>query len=521
MPYLPIERLIRQSRFAPDLDQPFALVEKVANVRQVSALNDLARKAGLQAGMPVADAQNLCPTLQTMAHNKKADARFLENLGLWGLQFSPLVMPLSPDGLAFNISGCDHLFGGEQMMAEQCRTQYAAQGLTTRLAVADTVQAARAVARYGKGALSIIDTGRLPHERALGPLPLYALAPDQKTYRALQAVGLRKVADLKRVSRAALARRYSDALQTAYDQALGYQAEPFTPLLPPAIYRQSRNLVNPLTSFPHLCDVAGRLSVPLAKQLEENGLGAQQLRLIFFRVDGEAVWFDVRLGTCSHDAAHFTRLLHDRLRQFEDRIDAGFGFERAILEAVETTPFDHQQQVMAQEKQQATSNVDQAVVALADRLRARFGDQSIQQFYARASHWPERSCRMGAYEAQAQAWDNHTKMRPLSLFNPPHLIDVVADSADTAPVRFVWRHQVFDIVHAEGPERIAPEWWLLPEAVRKAGPEVQRRFRSRDYYRVEDKDGHRFWLFCRGTDGAVVGSADSLQPQWFLHGLFG
>lgn len=73
--------------------------------------------------------------------------------------------------------------------------------------------------------------------------------------------------------------------------------------------------------------------------------------------------------------------------------------------------------------------------------------------------------------------------------------------AGEAPVRFRWRRQTHRVVRAEGPERIAAEWWRAaapppPDAVR-------------DYWRVEDGDGRRFWLFREGRGGG-----------WYMHGLF-
>lgn len=493
----------------------------MGNVRQVTALNPAARKMGLRIAMPVADAQNVHPDLQTMDHDKKADARFLKRLGLWGLQFSPLVMQQAPDGLAFNITGCAHLFGNEQAMAAHVRAQCKAQGLTARIAIADTTIAASAIAKYGADELVVIPQGQNAHEQALAPLPLYALAPDHKTYVALKSVGLKKIADLKRAARSAFARRYPPALITSYDQALGHQAEPFEPLLPPAVHREARQCVDPLISLEDLCEAANRLTPSLALQLERAGFGATRLRLMFFRVDGQVLWFEVRMGTASYDSSHFARLLHDRLRQYEDSIEAGFGFDRALLEAVETAPFEYAQTDTEYIKRYAETCADPAITALADRLRARFGDHAVQRFYPRASHWPERSCKLGTDDGQDQGWSGHQAQRPLTLFNPPQMIDAIAEVPDAAPVRFFWRHQVFDIAYAEGPERIAPEWWLLPEAIRKAGPDVIKRFRSRDYYRVEDQQGHRFWLFRRGLYDADFMPSNNNEPQWFIHGLFG
>jgi protein ImuB len=72
---------------------------------------------------------------------------------------------------------------------------------------------------------------------------------------------------------------------------------------------------------------------------------------------------------------------------------------------------------------------------------------------------------------------------------------------DGPPKRFTWRRISHDVVRAEGPERIAPNWLRAPDD------------RTRDYYRVEDRNGRRFWLYSEGP-------RDGMTPQWYLHGIF-
>jgi protein ImuB len=95
--------------------------------------------------------------------------------------------------------------------------------------------------------------------------------------------------------------------------------------------------------------------------------------------------------------------------------------------------------------------------------------------------------------------------RPIRLFERPEPIDAVATVPDGPPVLFFWRRARHELAAIEGPERIAPEWWK-PEA-----PEL-----SRDYFRAEDREGHRFWLFREG-----LFASETAEPRWYLHGLFG
>jgi protein ImuB len=91
--------------------------------------------------------------------------------------------------------------------------------------------------------------------------------------------------------------------------------------------------------------------------------------------------------------------------------------------------------------------------------------------------------------------------RPMTLFSRPQGIEAIATVPDGPPIRFRWRRVLREVVRAEGPERISGDW--MSNA------------RTRDYYRVEDQDGRRYWLFREGLYGE-----SETALQWFVHGLF-
>jgi len=88
---------------------------------------------------------------------------------------------------------------------------------------------------------------------------------------------------------------------------------------------------------------------------------------------------------------------------------------------------------------------------------------------------------------------------------------VLAEIPEGPPARFTWRRVSRRVVKAEGPERIAPEWW------RAVSPKASSPARPRDYYRIEDEDGHRYWVF---RDG-LYQESELGPPGWYLHGVFG
>ncbi len=133
-------------------------------------------------------------------------------------------------------------------------------------------------------------------------------------------------------------------------------------------------------------------------------------------------------------------------------------------------------------------------------------------YVAQETHIPERAAKAAPAVATRpsqtpwpQPQPGEPPSRPLQMFNPPEPIETMAEVPDGPPLRFRWRRVLHEIARAEGPERIAPEWW------RDGNDEP-----TRDYYRVEDTHGRRFWVFRRG----YYGEEERHPPRWFLHGVF-
>ena len=95
--------------------------------------------------------------------------------------------------------------------------------------------------------------------------------------------------------------------------------------------------------------------------------------------------------------------------------------------------------------------------------------------------------------------------RPVRLFRRPEPIEVTAPLPDDPPILFRWRGRLHRVRLAEGPERIGSEWW-------RRRIETVSTDQIRDYYRVEDEGGARYWVFRAGPGGST---------KWWLHGVFG
>jgi protein ImuB len=160
---------------------------------------------------------------------------------------------------------------------------------------------------------------------------------------------------------------------------------------------------------------------------------------------------------------------------------------------------------------EAKPDEDKEIAFLVDRLSARFGSHRVLSFLAQDTHIPEAAgVAIPAQHApdSAAEWDRREHgeppRRPLRLFAKPEPIDAIAEAPDSPPASFQWRRMRHRVRKAEGPERIAMEWWQSGE-----------RKPTRDYFRVEDEEGRRFWLFREGLYGR-----ETAASRWFVHGLF-
>ncbi len=470
---------------------------------------------GLHAGMSLADARAIVPALRTRTATPEADAAALRRLAHWCTRFTPWTNVDGTDGLWLDISGCAHLFGGEEALLAEIARRLRGLGLTCRLGLAETPGAAWAMARFGPG--SAPADGRIAPggiEAALARLPVQSLRLAPETAALLERFGLARVGALYAIPRPALARRFSasaqgEALLTRLDQTLGRVSEPIAPLQPAPAYRTRRAFPEPVLSGDVIENVAVQLIDDLTAVLARDHQGARRLTLQAFRVDGTCASIGIALARPSRNRGHMARLLQEK----RDCLDPGFGIDLVILNATGTEPLAPQQ--MSLVGQSVEPGDEAALAELIDRLANRFGPQNIVCAGVRQSHWPERAAvwhgpaRAVATKTPAPAAPVHVLpgSRPFLLFTRPEPVLVLAEIPDGPPLSFTWRRVKRPVVRAEGPERITPEWW------RPGGPEDGI---VRDYYRIEDACGRRYWLFRAG----LYGDAEHPRPRWYIHGLF-
>ena len=453
--------------------------------------------------MGLADARAMYPKLPVVEADPEADQRLLEGIADWCDRYTPLIGLDPPDGLLLDVTGCAHLFGGEAALARNLVRRLAKQGLRARVAVADTAGCAWGVAHYGKQ--GIVPAGET--QAAMRSLPIAALRVDAETVTVLKTSGLTCVADLISRPRAPFAARFGKELLLRLDQALGRIEEPISPRLPLPAAMAERRFADPIAREADVLGTIEKLASQLVTVLDRRGEGGRLFQVALFRADGAVHRLELGTGSPLRDPSRVRRLFEDRLAVLGDAVDPGFGFDMIRLSALVTERIDPAQTGLGGDDHA------EELAHLIDRLGARFGLRRVTRIVPQDTHIPEyAAAAVPAHAVRAATTplrlieqDTRAQARPLRLFERPQPIDVTAEVPDGPPVQFQWRRTKYRVIHAEGPERIAMEWWRD-----NRGSEL-----TRDYFRVESSHGTRMWLYREGLYGREV-----TRPHWYLHGLF-
>jgi protein ImuB len=511
LPFLPTERLrSRRGSAAPDNEAPFALVEKQKNAQSLCALNAAALRAGLVPGLSLADARARLPQLAVAEIDRPADAQILARLAARCERYTPLTALDEPHGLVLDVTGCAHLFGGEQGLFACVLQDIDQQGFSVRAAVAGTPDCARALARFSAGGVFLPEDQRA----AVARLSLAALEMDDERLQALRRAGLKTLGDVAARSSRLFAARFGDDFSRKIERLLGREDVRINPLRPPPDCMVERHFIEPLTHAESIETALRDLMLETANLLARRGQGGRVFEAGFFRADGLVRRLQLETLRPTRDPKTLFRLFREKLDALADPLDPGFGFDALRVAVPRTENFETAQ---ADFSGAAAQESEQELSELLDRLTTRFGRERVLRFVHLDTYEPERESpavpAAVTTSAKLTPWPvpepGQPPARPLTLFDPPQPVEVLALAPDGPPARFRWRKKLHDVLRAEGPERIAPDWARLgPESF---GPEAP----TRDYYRVEDAEGRRFWLFRRG----LYERGDE-TPRWFMHGLF-
>ena len=543
---------------------PLAIVAKIKSALRVVAIDEIAERRGIRLGATLADARGAVPDLVVAEADDAADHALLEKLADWCDRYTPLVALDFPHGLFLDISGCAHLFSrhgddGEKTLLADLLHRLAGQGFEVRGAIASTAGAAWALSHYGAGGAILPGA----EAAAIADLPVAALRIGGEQNALLDRLGLKRIGQLIGKPRAPLAARFGIGLVTRLDQALGFSDEVLSPRRPAPRLSAERRFAEPVVDTDSLLQTVASLARTLVPALERQGLGARLLEAAFFRIDGEVVRAEVGTAAPLRAPETVAMLFSERFSALASDWDAGFGFDMVRLAVLRSEPQDATQIDLAGKVAEGAD-----LARLVDRLGARLGPARITRFIPVDTHIPERAVvsqplaaangltspsrggrslrdaerpanfgrgaeastwlpppeislasgstnfdlpsreRLSGSSSTRGLWDEVAEMppgRPLRLFARPEPVEVMAEVPDGPPLRFRWRRAMHEVARAEGPERIAPEWWRAEDSERA----------TRDYFRVEDAEGRRYWLFREGLYGR-----EPRSPLWYVHGLF-
>lgn len=550
---LPCDRILRRLRTssapsARQVEPPLVVLDKIRNARRIVSLNETARACGLRPGETEADARARLPHLLCEDAEPEKDAALLQALASWCSRYTPLVALDGKDGLFLDITGCAHLFGGEDALLNDVLMRLDRQGFCVAGAIAGTVGAAWALARFGSGDV-LTDSGE---REALASLPLAALRIAPETVSGLNQVGLKTIGQLYSRPRAPLTGRFGAEPVLRLDQALGIQGEAISPRFETPLISAERRFFEPVSQVEDVKAVALSLAGQVSKALERRVEGGRLFELALFRVDGAVQKFKVGTSSPLREPKRILRLFAEKLKADESVLDAGFGYDLIRLDVLIADKAPAVQQALSTEDAaEASASLDDLI----DRLGARLGLDRITRLLPVDRHLPESqtgyvpaalaheealvwsgylssaavpalyqlpktaSAQLAFAEDTSDAdnqpaetpWHTGLMARPLRLIEPAEEIEALAMVPDGPPLRFRWRRGLYQVARSEGPERIAPPWWIGAND----RPSEAKEGVTRDYFRIEDTDGRRFWLYREG-----LYERETARPRWYLQGLF-
>jgi protein ImuB len=470
---------------------PFVLRTSYHGRMIISAANATAESHGVSTGMVLADARAFVEDLHVLDDKPDLPEKLLKKLAAWCIRFTPVVSVDLPDGIMMDVSGCTHLWGGDKPYVDEITRKLNARGYEVRVAIADTPAVAWGVARFGKENL-LVPEGKT--REALLPLPPQALCLEAETSDRLHKLGLHQIRQFINMPRASLRKRFGQHFLSRLNKALGLEIDVIEPLIPVEMYEERLPSMEPITTATGIEIALTNLMETLCRRLKHDQKGLRSSVFKCFRVDGKIEQVMIGTSRPSNNVQHILKLYSLKL----SGIDPGLGIELFILEAPKVE--DH---VPQQEKLwEGSRGLDDIRIAeLIDKLAGKIGDAAIQRYLPAEHYWPERSFRpaVNIQEKAPVNWRTD-KIRPFQLLERAEHIEVTAPIPDYPPMLFRHKGVIHKIVKADGPERIEQEWWL-------------QQGQHRDYYRVEDEEGRRYWIF-------RLGHYHEKTYQWFLHGFF-
>ncbi len=473
-------------------DTPFVLKANIRNRVTITAASLAAVQKGIYTGMALADARAIFPALQAFDQRSGVAEKLLKKIAAWCIRFSPVASADGTDGIIIDATGCSHLWGNDRLYVTDIVNKLKAKGYHAKAAMADTIGAAWAMARF-RNKSCIIHAGK--HNDAIAYLPVESLRLESDTVQRLHKLGLHRVADIINMPARTLSRRFGKHIVQRLKQAAGTIEEYIEPVVPVPQYHERLTCLDPIVRIEGIEIAVQQLLERVCNRLVKEGKGIRQLLLKCWIVDGKEQTVSIGTSAATTSIKHLMGLFTLKI----STIMPGLGIELFMLEATVVEDAQPKQEVIW--KTTAVLS-DVNITELVDRLQSRFGNIAVKRYLPAQHHLPERSVKITSSLQEKPEIDWYTNtLRPIILLPQPVQVEVTAPIPDYPPMMFRYNGSLHKVIKADGPERIEQEWWI-------------RDGRHRDYYAVEDETGARYWLFRSGHYDAEK------TYRWFVHGLF-
>lgn len=480
---------------------PIGLLE----AQRITSANATALALGVKPGLKRATALALAPRLVLGQADARRDAQALQAVAFAALAFTPgvAIQPAAtdaaaPDTVVLEVERCLRYFGGIEVLMQRLHTAVGGLGHRFHSVAAPTAQGAAMLARVHER-LHCRNLASL--HAALDAAPVWLLGPGREHWEALQGMGLRTLADLRRLPRAGITRRFGATLLTELDRARGEQPDPREPIILPAQFNSRLELFSRADTTEQVLHGAAVLLARLTAWLAAQHAQVRRFTLLMHH---EARWrggspaatpLTIALAEPSRDPAHLMVLLREHL----GRLELAAPTLELQLQADDIT----RREPPNNELFPLPGNEVEGLTRLVERLQARLGHEKVQRLVLVDDHRPERASSSQATQAGVVSWGRvgtgapgqttgHTAVRPVWLLPLPEPLP----ERQSRP----WLEgQPLQLV--SGPERIESGWWDADLA-------------GRDYFIAQAGDGALVWIYRNRM-------ASEPDAGWFLHGRFG
>ncbi len=464
---LPLDVLIA------DAGQSAVVTEEKSGRSMVGTVSSLALESGIRIGMTLATALSLNQTLNVCSRDLSAEQRGLESLAARLMAISSRVALYSDASIAIEIQGSLRFFGGMDGLLRRLKRELDEMGYAYTLSLAPTVRAAFWLSQ-SSGEHKIYRMDALVS--ALGALSVQLVAQNSKQLSRMQRSGIRCLADLMRLPREGMARRFGTATLKVLDQALGRVPELVNPYHPPEVFSQQREFYLPTHDLNLIRPAAEELLKSFQNYLTQRRSATQRFQCKLIHLNESATVIEVGCSHYASRADHMLMLLEEHLQRLELKADA----TSVIIESKHIEGFIPGQLDLLDP---ATTH-SQSWCQLIEQFEARLGSECLKRLTACLDHRPEYA--FSIFNRSVGIVTTGLPMRPFWLLETPQVLSVVQGLPQ-------W-YGSLRLMHPF--ERIEQGWWDQQDI-------------CRDYCVAHNSAGSKLWLY-----------RDRRGRGWFLHGVF-